>query len=42
MDKKLKIGVIGAGGIATHAHMPGYSRMENVDDANFKFFVHIE
>jgi len=31
MDKKLKIGVIGAGGIATHAHMPGYSRMDNVE-----------
>jgi predicted dehydrogenase len=31
MDRKLKIGVIGAGGIATNAHMPGYSRMDNVE-----------
>lgn len=31
MDKKLKIGVIGAGGICQHAHMPGYAHMDNVE-----------
>ena len=31
MDRKLKIGLIGAGGIATHSHMPGYARMDNVE-----------
>lgn len=31
MDKKLKVGVIGAGGICRSCHMPGYSRMENVE-----------
>ena len=31
MDRKLKIGVIGAGGIAAHAHMPGYAKMDNVE-----------
>jgi len=31
MEKKLKIAVIGAGGIATYAHMPGYTRMDNVE-----------
>ena len=31
MSKKLRIGVIGAGGICNAAHMPGYSRMDNVE-----------
>ena len=31
MDKKLKIGLIGAGGIATGCHMPGYAHMDNVE-----------
>lgn len=31
MSKKLKIGLIGAGGIATQAHMPSYASMENVE-----------
>ena len=31
MDKKLKIALIGAGGIANHTHLPGYSRMDNVE-----------
>lgn len=31
MSKKLRIGVIGAGGICNVAHMPGYSRMDNVE-----------
>ena len=31
MGKKLKIGLIGAGGIATNAHMPGYAKMDNVE-----------
>ena len=31
MDKKLKIGLIGAGGIATGCHMPGYANMDNVE-----------
>ena len=29
--KKLRIGVIGAGGICTAAHMPGYEKMDNVE-----------
>ena len=33
MGKKLKIAVIGAGGIATGAHMPGYAKMDNVEVA---------
>lgn len=31
MSKKLRIGLIGAGSIATNAHMPAYSRMDNVE-----------
>ena len=31
MKKKLKIAVIGAGGIASLAHMPGYAKMDNVE-----------
>ena len=31
MGKKLKIAVIGAGGIARGCHLPGYSRMDNVE-----------
>jgi len=31
MEKKLKIAVIGAGGIAAYAHMPGYAKMDNVE-----------
>jgi len=31
MDRKLKVAVIGAGGIATGAHMPGYANMDNVE-----------
>lgn len=31
MDKKLKIAIIGAGGIATQAHAPGYLNMDNVE-----------
>ena len=31
MDRKLKIGVIGAGGICHVAHMPGYAHMDNVE-----------
>lgn len=31
MERKLKIAVIGAGGIANHAHLTGYSRMDNVE-----------
>lgn len=31
MSKKLKIAVIGAGGIARNAHLPGYARMSNVE-----------
>ena len=30
-DKKIKIAIIGAGGIATWAHMPAYERMDNVE-----------
>lgn len=31
MSKKLRIGLIGAGGIATRMHMPGYAKMDNVE-----------
>ncbi len=31
MEKKLKIAIIGAGGIATNAHMPSYQEMANVE-----------
>lgn len=31
MSKKLRIGLVGAGGIATVAHMPGYAKMNNVE-----------
>lgn len=31
MDKKLKIAVIGAGGICRYAHMPAYAKMDNVE-----------
>ena len=31
MSRKLRIGLIGAGGIARSTHMPGYSRMDNVE-----------
>ncbi len=31
MDKKLKIALIGAGGIATNAHMPSYAMLSNVE-----------
>ena len=31
MSKKLRIGVIGCGGIATWAHMPAYENMDNVE-----------
>ena len=31
MDKKLKIALIGAGGIATYAHAPAYEKMDNVE-----------
>ena len=31
MSKKLKIAVIGAGGIAVGSHLPGYARMDNVE-----------
>ena len=31
MSKKLRIGLIGAGSIASNAHMPGYARMDNVE-----------
>lgn len=31
MSKKLKIALIGAGGIATVNHMPGYANMDNVE-----------
>ena len=30
-DKKLKIAIIGAGGIATVAHAPAYEKMDNVE-----------
>lgn len=29
--KKLKLAIIGAGGIATYAHAPSYENMDNVD-----------
>ena len=31
MDKKLKLAVIGAGGIARVAHLPAYKNMDNVE-----------
>ena len=31
MQKKLKIGIIGAGGICQKAHAPGYQKMDNVE-----------
>lgn len=31
MSKKLKIAIIGVGGIATGAHLPGYAKMDNVE-----------
>lgn len=31
MNKKLRIAVIGCGGIAQKAHLPGYERMDNVE-----------
>ncbi|MBP3647345.1 MAG: Gfo/Idh/MocA family oxidoreductase [Clostridia bacterium] len=31
MDKKLKIGIIGAGGIVMWSHLPGYANMDNVE-----------
>ena len=31
MSKKLKVGIIGAGGIARTVHLPGYARMNNVE-----------
>lgn len=31
MERKLKVALIGAGGIATGAHMPAYARMDNVE-----------
>ncbi len=31
MSKKLKIAVIGVGGIAQNAHLPGYANMDNVE-----------
>lgn len=31
MSKKLRIGIIGAGSIATIAHIPAYAKMENVE-----------
>ena len=31
MNKKLKIGIIGAGGIVMWSHLPGYANMDNVE-----------
>ena len=31
MSKKLKVGIIGLGGICKGAHMPGYKEMDNVE-----------
>ena len=31
--KKLKVGIVGLGGICRHAHMPGYLKMDNVEIA---------
>ena len=31
MNKKLKIGIIGAGGIAMWSHLPGYANMDNAE-----------
>ena len=33
MDKKLKVGLVGLGGIATYSHMPAYLNMDNVEVA---------
>ena len=33
MDKKLKVGLIGLGGICRLAHMPGYINMDNIEIA---------
>lgn len=33
MDKKVKVGIIGLGGICINAHMPGYLKMDNVEVA---------
>jgi predicted dehydrogenase len=35
MEKKLKIGVVGCGGIATWGHMPAYEKMDNVEIVAF-------
>jgi len=31
MNKKLKVGLIGLGGICRGAHMPGYEKLDNID-----------
>ena len=31
MTKKLKVAIIGVGGIARNAHLPGYAKMDNVE-----------
>ena len=31
MNQKLKIGIIGAGGIVMYSHLPGYAHMDNVE-----------
>lgn len=31
MENKLKMAIVGAGGIANHAHAPGYLNMDNVE-----------
>lgn len=31
MDKKLRVGVIGAGGIATNVHMPSLAEIDNCE-----------
>ena len=31
MNEKLKVGIIGLGGICRGAHMPGYLKMDNVE-----------
>ena len=33
MDKKLRVGVIGAGGIATNVHMPSLTEIDNCEVA---------
>ena len=35
MSKKLKIGVVGCGGIARVAHLPAYMKMDNVEVVAF-------